>query len=258
MWRRGSRPWSATLAPATVRSRYSSVRAVLRAAVADRGIATDPSVGVRLPAVPRRDSTWTLPTTEQVRALLEHAPEGFAPCIGLAAFAGLRSGEIAGVQVGDVDFLRGVLHARRQVQQGEKASAVEIRPPKHGSFRDVAIPPGLVSMLAEHVAQHRAGDDPTRFLLAMGGEGPMSPSSMAWHWRVTARGAGIAQFKPRGWAVSLHDLRHFYASGLIAAGCDVVTVQRALGHAKATTTLNTYSHMWPTAEDRTRGAAGAC
>ncbi len=55
--------------------------------------------------------------------------------------------------------------------------------------------------------------------------------------------------------VTLHDLRHFYASALIAAGCDVVTVQRALGHAKATTTLNTYAHLWPTAEDRTRAAA---
>jgi integrase len=54
---------------------------------------------------------------------------------------------------------------------------------------------------------------------------------------------------------TLHDLRHFYASGLIAAGCDVVTVQRALGHASATITLNTYSHLWPTAEDRTRSAA---
>ncbi|WIB66748.1 tyrosine-type recombinase/integrase [Curtobacterium sp. MCBD17_035] len=53
----------------------------------------------------------------------------------------------------------------------------------------------------------------------------------------------------------LHDLRHFYASGLIAAGCDVGTVQRALGHAKATTTLQTYTHLWPTAEDRTRTAA---
>ena len=50
-------------------------------------------------------------------------------------------------------------------------------------------------------------------------------------------------------------MRHFYASGLIAAGCDVVTVQRSLGHAKATTTLNTYAHLWPTAEDRTRNAA---
>ena len=36
---------------------------------------------------------------------------------------------------------------------------------------------------------------------------------------------------------------------------DVATVQRALGHAKATTTLNTYSHLWPSAEDRTRSAA---
>jgi integrase len=55
--------------------------------------------------------------------------------------------------------------------------------------------------------------------------------------------------------IKLHDLRHFYASGLIAAGCDVVTVQRSLGHSKATTTLNTYAHLWPTAEDRTRTAA---
>lgn len=54
---------------------------------------------------------------------------------------------------------------------------------------------------------------------------------------------------------TLHDLRHFYASGLIAAGCDVVTVQRAPGHASATITLNTDSHLWPTAEDRTRSAA---
>ena len=46
-----------------------------------------------------------------------------------------------------------------------------------------------------------------------------------------------------------------YATGLIGAGCDVVTMQRALGHAKATTILNTYAHPWPTAEDRTRKAA---
>jgi integrase len=52
-----------------------------------------------------------------------------------------------------------------------------------------------------------------------------------------------------------HDLRHFYASGLIAAGCDVVTVQRALGHSSAAITLTTNSHLWPDANDRTRKAA---
>lgn len=50
--------------------------------------------------------------------------------------------------------------------------------------------------------------------------------------------------------------RSFYASGLIAAGCDVVTVQRALGHSSAALTLTTYSHLWPDASDRTRKAAG--
>ena len=55
---------------------------------------------------------------------------------------------------------------------------------------------------------------------------------------------------------TLHDLRHFYASGLIAANCDVVTVQRALGHSSATTTLRIYAHLWPKAEDKTRKAAG--
>jgi integrase len=53
----------------------------------------------------------------------------------------------------------------------------------------------------------------------------------------------------------LHDLRHFYASGLSRAGCDVVTVQRTLGHSSAAITLTTYSHLWPDANDRTRRAA---
>jgi integrase len=39
------------------------------------------------------------------------------------------------------------------------------------------------------------------------------------------------------------------------AGCDVVTVQRAMGHSSPTVTLNTYAHLWPKAEDRTRVAA---
>ncbi len=43
-----------------------------------------------------------------------------------------------------------------------------------------------------------------------------------------------------------HDLRHYFASLLIASGADVKVVQRRLRHASAMTTLNTYGHMWPT------------
>lgn len=72
-------------------------------------------------------------------------------------------------------------------------------------------------------------------------------NSAADRWRQVREASRIGEF-------TLHDLRHFYASGLIADGCDVVTVQRALGHAVPSITLNTYSHLWPTAEDKTRTA----
>jgi integrase len=51
-----------------------------------------------------------------------------------------------------------------------------------------------------------------------------------------------------------HDLRHYYASLLIRHGESVKTVQARLGHASAVETLDTYTHLWPDSEDRTRQA----
>ena len=56
--------------------------------------------------------------------------------------------------------------------------------------------------------------------------------------------------------ISLHDLRHFYASALINAGCSVKQVQLALGHKSARVTLDVYGHLWPGEEDRVRDAIG--
>jgi integrase len=54
-----------------------------------------------------------------------------------------------------------------------------------------------------------------------------------------------------------HDLRHYFASLLISSGADVKVVQARLRHASATTTLNTYAHMWPDADESARTAVGA-
>ena len=54
-----------------------------------------------------------------------------------------------------------------------------------------------------------------------------------------------------------HDLRHYFASFLIAAGADVKIVQARLRHASAPTTLDTYAHLWPDTEESTRAAIGA-
>ena len=81
------------------------------------------------------------------------------------------------------------------------------------------------------------------------GSSPISPSTVDSWWHRTLKAAGVE-------GLTIHSLRHYFASGLIADGCDVVTVQRALGHKSPSVTLNTYSHLWPTAEDKTRSAAG--
>ena len=237
------------LAAGTIRTRVNNVRAVLRAAVRDRVIASDPSDGIALPRVRRAEVAMTLPAAADVRALLDVAPGEWQAFVALCAFAGLRLGEAAALQVGDIDFLRRTLTVTRQVQRANRGE-VEIRPPKYGSERTVYLADGLVTILAAHVAAHCPGADPGRWLFGSDAAIPPHQNTVGYWWRKTRTAAGCG-------AVRLHDLRHFYASGLIAAGCDVVTVQRALGHASATVTLNTYAHLWPTAEDRTRAAAAS-
>jgi integrase len=178
-----------------------------------------------------------------VRAILEAADERFRAFVAVCAFAGLRLGEAAALQVGDVDFLRRQIHVKRQVQRAE-GGEVEIRLPKYGSERTIPVPDELLTMLSAHVALGHRGE----WLFQGSGDTPPHQNTVGYWWRKTQADAGLS-------GIRLHDLRHFYASGFIAAGCDVVTVQRALGHSKATTTLNTYSHLWPSAEDKTRAAA---
>jgi integrase len=235
------------LAASTVHTRVNNVRAAFRGALGDQLIARDPSAGVVLPRRRRADAAMTIPTPAEVGALL-HAADDFAAFVALCAFAGLRLGEAAGVQVGDVDHLRRRLTVARQVQR-EYGGVVQIRPPKYGSERVVHLPDGLVTILNDHIG--RTGSfDPGRWLFGGKGDQPLHHSSVRRRWERTLKAAGLSGIK-------LHDLRHYFASGLIAEGCDVVTVQRALGHSSPSVTLDTYSHLWPSAEDRTRAAAGA-
>jgi integrase len=238
---------AAGLAPGTVSKRYKNVRAIFRAALRDKVIATDPTDGVMLPRKRRSEIAMTVPTPEQVGKIIRAAQPWFRPFIGLCAFAGLRLGEAAAVKLEDIDFLRRTLTVSRQVQRAE-GRELDVRAPKYGSERVIFIPDELITMLAAHV--ETVGVRPAGWIFAGAGEGPMGDNRVAHWWRSAREAAGLS-------GIRLHDLRHFYASGLIAQGCDVVTVQRALGHANAATTLGTYSHLWPTAEDRTRKAAGA-
>ena len=60
-----------------------------------------------------------------------------------------------------------------------------------------------------------------------------------------------------GTTATFHSLRHYYASLLIRHGESVKTVQARLGHKTAAETLDTYAHLWPDGDDRTREAVDA-
>ena len=235
------------LAPGTIKTRFQNVRSAIRAAVRDRVLAHDITSAVRLPRQRSAAKAMTIPSPAEVGALLREADPPFVAFVAVCAFAGLRFGEVAALRVSDIDFLRRELHVRRQVQRAEGRQQ-EIRPPKYGSERTVFVPDPVLAVLAEHVRAHSPGDGADRWLFGGDTDLPIHESSVVYLWRKVRAAIGFGY--------RLHDLRHFYASGLIAAGCDVVTVQRALGHHSATVTLRTYAHLWPDAADRTRKAAG--
>ncbi len=151
------------------------------------------------------------------------------------------------MQVHDIDFLRREIHVQRQVQRAN-GGTVEIRAPKYGSERIIPAPQGLLDLLAEYIAAWRPGADAGRWLFPGESNNPWHQNSVGYRWRKTKTVAAQPDWH-------LHDLRHFYASGLIYGGCDVVTVQKALGHSSPNVTLSTYAHLWPSANDRTRKAA---
>ena len=89
---------------------------------------------------------------------------------------------------------------------------------------------------------------PTQTLVFTNSVGaPLRRSAFWTEWNRALKQAGVP-------SIRFHELRHYYASLLIRHGESVKTVQARLGHASASETLDTYSHLWPDNDERTRAA----
>jgi integrase len=111
--------------------------------------------------------------------------------------------------------------------------------------RSIPLPTVVIDALAAHLANYPAGVD--GFVFAPGGK-PIRRTTFGSVWRAAVKAADA----PTG--TGFHELRHYYASLLIRHGQSVKVVQARLGHASASETLDTYSHLWPDSDDRTRTA----
>ena len=229
------------LSPATVGVAHRVLSAIFKSAVADRRLASSPCVGTRLPKVEKRKVEPI--TTEQVRALVEAMPERYRGLVLLTVGTGMRQGEVFGLTLDRVDFLRRSLTVDRQLV-GISGRVPFFGPPKTAaSVRVIPLPTVVVDGLAAHLAAFPAVD-----LIFTNEAGDMiRRSNFGTMWRRVTKSVELD-------GLHFHDLRHYYASLLIRHGESVKTVQARLGHANAAETLDTYSHLWPDSDDRTREA----
>jgi integrase len=238
---------SAVLAPATVANCYRWLSTIMRAAVADRLIAASPCVGIKLPRI---DRERVVPfSTDQVLELIEATPERHRALVVLAAGSGLRQGELLGLDAARIDWLGRAVRVDRQLVTPARGEP-SLGPPKtEASRRVVPVADEVLLELSEHVRRFSPGEG----LLFTARDGaPLRRSRAAEMWRrVVEQAASV----PEG--AKFHELRHYFASLLIRQGSSVKAVQAALGHASATETLNTYSHLWPDDDERIRAAVAA-
>lgn len=226
---------SETHSAGTVRNVYDVLARVLAAAVEDRVVASSPCRRVVLPRLD--DAEVRPPSVEDVVRVADAMPRRYRAAVVLLAGSGLRVGELLGLQVTDVHFLgRSVRVERQRMQDGRIAPT---KSPK--SVRTVPLGAIVVDELAAHLA---ACPSSGPLFTTSAGE-PLGYRTWKQLWAAMRRSTGLDD-------LNTHDLRHFFASALIAGGASVKQVQTVLGHASAVITLRTYAHLWPGDEDRTR------
>lgn len=227
------------LAPGTVRTAFAVVRAMFASAVDDGLIAVNPCTRVPLPKV-RKPKVEPVPAAS-VLALMEAMPPRFRVAVALGAGAGLREGEALGLTVPRADFLRRRLLIRQQAQHGALAPLKS-----HASERAVPADDWVLNAVSEHLAAGY-GPGPGQVIMTSVAGRIVPSSSFTAAWRAAVELAGL----PKG--TRYHDLRHFYASTLIAANLNPKVIQARLGHATISETMDTYGHLFPDSEDLGRG-----
>jgi integrase len=233
------------LSAATVRQVHAIVRRALQQGVKWGWITTNPAALASPPRV--RRANLEPPDPADVIALIEAAGENdldFACFLHLAATTGARRGEICGLRWCDVDLDGGAMTISRNVVEGAGSQLVEKDTKTHAARR-IALDPDTASALKAQrtrmVGRAKAcdlalGPDAHVFSVDPDGARPWAPNDVTKAFiRVRAR-AGLP-------SVRLHDLRHFAATRLLAAGVPVRTVSGRLGHANASTTLGVYAHF---------------
>ncbi|MFJ3726067.1 tyrosine-type recombinase/integrase [Streptomyces sp. NPDC090045] len=262
--------------PRYARQILTSLSNIFETAIDDKRLVRNPmrAKTVRWPKAPDEDrDAWPLVTAQRVRDVINPR---YRIAVVVALGCGLRQGEVFGLSPRDIDFERGVIRVRRQVQllSGRLYFAL----PKGGKTRIVDMPRSVAAELAAYFLDHPAvdvelpwgGPEPDRekqsfplILTTTYGNAIRANIFNDEAWKPALAAAGVIPVREKGarWKASrkdgFHVLRHTYASVLLEAGESIVTLARWLGHSSPTITLDHYAHFMPEAGGKGRAAIDA-
>jgi integrase len=267
-------------APATVAEAHRLTAAVLKSAIQNKLISTNPCEGIRLPRRRKQDNDGrVIDRSELITRLLPAAPERYRAIIATAAGTGLRWGEAAGLCADALDLDAGTLRVIRTVVEINGHTAFKLYPKSDASRRAIPLPDWLLPILKDHINRYERGHAGLIFPNQVGM--PLRRTLFRSRvWRPTLVRAGLlgtvtavgsvdngdqyratwttdigqtatATFSTHAQAVKhvarhagdalrFHDLRHSYATWLVDDEVPPNMVQRVMGHEHVATTLQLY------------------
>lgn len=174
-------------------------------------------------------------TNEEFTAFIKQVEKPAARAAFLTLYyTGIRIGELMALTPSDFDIKAQTLSITKSLRMVGKE--VVISPPKTAkSTRTITLPAFLCTVI----------EDYKDLLYGLTADSRLFPYSRAYYTKELAIGADKAGVK----RIRLHDLRHSHASLLIEMDTPPLLVAERLGHDSVETTLNTYSHLFPTRRD---------
>lgn len=203
--------------PTTRAHCYSLLRAILGTAVADELIPSNPCL-IRGASTAKRKVEIQPATLPELERLVLEMPEKYRLLVLLAAWCAMRFGELTELRRKDIDLARGVIKVRRGVAWIESKPLIGT-PKSDAGARDIAIPPHLIPIIKQHLADH-AGISLV-FPAPTGKH--LTTSTLYASWWPARKRAGRPDLR-------FHDLRHTGAVLAASTGATLAELMARLGH----------------------------
>lgn len=221
-------------ASGTVRKQVVLLRSMLNLAIEWDYLKVNPIVKVKLP---REEYKEIQPMTpEEIKLFFDVLDDEWRPLFHTLIFTGMRLGELLALQWSDIYWSKDIIRVQRSAWNGQF-----VEPKTRGSIRSITMSPSLKSVLFK-LFQDR---EITEMNLVFPNENGHMIGSSNLRQRIfepALKAAGLRKIR-------IHDLRHTYASLLIAQGENLKYIQKQLGHTSITTTVDRYGHLMPDAHN---------